>query len=259
MWNVIPLEAWRVLALGFAAASLTVLTRELVGRLQSTLARAHVRRAPEVRSLRMRGQLSSTAGSPVRPRRASLARLLVVAAVVLACSGLALRAQPTASPPSSPGRPEQPTALPALAASCRLRGDEAVAHASSLEQVARARWQRVPFALGEAPRAAAQMAEAEACYEAARDREGRMRSGAAKRAYEAELQRRFSHASLLLRATHGARGTDDRTAQHQVESLLALLERAPASADSYRRELTRLARSYAASSAERERVLEEQP
>jgi len=199
----------------------------------------------------------------------SWSRVLATALVVLACAWLALArdvhpAQPLLEPEISP--------LPSGSAGCRPRGSDALEHAHTLEQVAAARWERVPFALHEAPRAVAQIAEAEACFAAANDRSGRTRAAAARRSYAAELERRFLRARLLLRAALRQQGTPEHAwpasffrwraerlapashaprasaaiAREQVTILLALLDRAPPSALPYRAELEQLARRYAA-------------
>ena len=193
-------------------------------------------------------------------------RVAVASAVVLAFVWLALHGD---TQKVSERLDDQVAPLPGADVPCRLVGNEAHAHAASLEQLATARWERVPFALREAPRAALQMAEAEACYAAANDREGRLRSAAARRAYGAEVERRFARARLLLRVSlarpHAGRAVVHASpssltrasvpsdAQLQVATLLALLERAPPRAESYRHELTRLSLRFAAEASERRR------
>jgi hypothetical protein len=195
--------------------------------------------------------------------------VLVTALVVLACAWLALA--PDVHPAQPPVELEI-SPLPSGNTGCRPRGSDALEHARSLEQVAAARWERVPFALHEAPRAVAQIAEAEACFAAANDRSGRARAAAVRRSYAAELERRFVRARLLLRAALRQDGTPERVwpatfvraraerlapashelresaaiAREQVAILLALLDRAPPSALAFRAELEQLARHYAA-------------
>ena len=235
-----------------------------------------VARPPEVAPVLARASEGAPRQSAAgRTRRVVVAqRGTVAAAVVLAFVGLALRGD---AQQASARLDDQVVPLLTAHVPCRLSGGEAVAHAASLEQLATARWARVPFALREAPRAALQMAEAEACYAAANERVGRQRSAAARRAYGAEMQRRFARARLLLR-THLARSRAEEArgapfgsrfaragaplasalgraaarsdAQLQVATLLALLERAPPSAEPYRRELARLARRYAVEASE---------
>jgi hypothetical protein len=194
--------------------------------------------------------------------------VLATALVVLACAWLALAHDVR---PVAPRVERQISPLPSGATSCRPRGREALEHARSLEQVAAARWERVPFALHEAPRAVAQIAEAEACFAAANDERGRTRAAATRRSYAAELERRFVRARLLLRAALRASDATERgfpacffrsrkeprpctpresvaVAREQVAILLALLDRASPSALPYRAELEQLARHYAAES-----------
>lgn len=202
--------------------------------------------------------MSMQRSESARSSRAQLPRVVVGMLVVLGFIWLALR-----DPIHAELAPldAEVTPLPEARPSCRLTGSEALANARTLEQMAMARWERVPFALREAPRAVLQMAEAEACFEVAGDRGGRMRSAAKRRSYASEVERRFAHARLLLRAATRARPAQqtDRTEQaeqadarasRQVATLLALLERAPPSAQPYRAELTQLQRRYAAAAAE---------
>jgi hypothetical protein len=199
-------------------------------------------------------QFAADPRAPMRARgvrRAPVPRWLAGALVVLVCALLALRE--SASEPAPELEPEV-SPLPVLPHGCRAQGADALAQASALEQVAKARWERVPFALREAPRAIVQLAEAESCFLAANDRVGRMRSAATRRIYENELARRFARARLLLRVAMraGARHPQQRRdaqllgIQTQVARLLALLDRAPPSAAAYRAELEQLARSSAA-------------
>jgi hypothetical protein len=199
--------------------------------------------------------VSATASRPI------VLRVLLVGLLVLAGAWLALDEGQAELALASE---EEVSPLPEHEPRCRLAGAEALAHARSVEQMATARWERVPFALREAPRAVEQMAEAQACYEAGGDRDGRMRSAARQRAYEAEVLRRFARARLLLRAASmpvressgAARDEDGREerARRQVATLLALLERAPEGAQAFRQELMRLEQAYAASAAERARA-----
>ena len=113
---------------------------------------------------------------------------------------------------------------------CRLSDDEASMHARSLEALADARWQRVPFALREGPRARLEMAEAEACYEAAGDRAGRRRCESKLRGFEAELARRWAQVTLQRHAcAHGhLRVPDVEACLARSEALAAVLDsRAP--------------------------------
>lgn len=138
---------------------------------------------------------------------------------------------------------------PALPTRCALPSYEARAHATALEQVATARWERVPFAPEEAPRALSQMAEAELCY-GALDRGARMRTRGRKRAYAAELTRRFQRARLLLRVA--LREGRLEAARQQIAVQLALLSRAAAArSQHYRARLAQLDRAYEAELIER--------
>jgi hypothetical protein len=139
--------------------------------------------------------------------------------------------------------------LPPPPASCRLTGAEALSHARSLEKTARARWERVPFAVEEAPRALLQMAESELCY-GVLDRAGRLRSAAQRSEYAAEIVRRFARARLLLRVAVREQRPD--RARKQLAVLRALLStRASQPVQAFRAELEQLDRTYAAQLAER--------
>jgi len=145
------------------------------------------------------------------------------------------------------GEPEL-TALPRAPTACRFAGDEALAHARTLERAASAHWERVPFALEEAPRAYLQMSEAELCYGVA-DRPARLRTAAKRREYEAEIERRFARARLLLSVAQ--REQQLERARKQIAALRALLERAPEEVRALRAELEQLDRTYAAQLVER--------
>lgn len=139
--------------------------------------------------------------------------------------------------------------LPQLPARCRLAGGEALAHARSLEKTARARWERVPFAVEEAPRALLQIAEAELCY-GVLDRAGRLRAAAQRSEFAAETVRRFARARLLLRVAVREQRLDH--ARKQLAVLRALLStRGTPAARAFRDELEQLDRTYAAQLAER--------
>ncbi|MDB4987209.1 MAG: hypothetical protein JWN04_2387 [Myxococcaceae bacterium] len=175
-------------------------------------------------------------------------KLLVVVSVGLTCVLAAVHQSPRVSPSQLA---DEVTPLPELVAGCRLQGEQARAHASALEQSAHARWQRVPFELREAPRALLEVGEAVACYAAAGDRAGRLRSAAVRHVYEAEVERRFARARLRLLAlsrrsvAHHRAPQQDAQARYEVATLLALLDHAPSRAEPLRRELLQLERSYA--------------
>lgn len=137
--------------------------------------------------------------------------------------------------------------LPALSVRCRFAGAEALLHARALEQMARARWERVPFAIEEAPRAYLQMGEAELCY-GVRDRAGRLRAAATRREYQQEIERSFARARLLLRVALRDERLDQ--ARQHIATLTALLERAPDASQAFRAELQQLDRTYAAELSE---------
>lgn len=183
----------------------------------------------------------------LRDRRRS--RVLVVALVVSASAGLA-RQQSVSTADLPLDNEISPT--PVAPVRCRAQGEQALAQARLLEQLASASWERVPFEPRESPRAVVQVAEAEACFAAARDRTGRLRTAALFYRYSADLERRFARARLLLRiALRSVEGHKDEPLDRghhaasqiprQIAALLALLERAPSEAQAYRSELQRLA------------------
>lgn len=197
---------------------------------------------------RPRALFDSNAGTWLHTRRS---RVCVVLGVMAGFTWLALQqsvgsAELRLEPEISP--------VPVAPARCRAHGEQALAQARLLEQLASASWERVPFEPRESPRAVEHIAEAEACYAQARDRTGRLRTAAAYYHYSADLERRFARARLLLRMAmradekrERARHTDGspgpaRALSRLVAELLALLERAPPSARAYRTELQRLAR-----------------
>jgi hypothetical protein len=183
-----------------------------------------------------------------------LPRAFVAAAVVIGFVLLALhRREPTAD--SSLEQAIEPLATSARG--CVLRGADALANARALERVAAGRWERVAFALEEAPQAAMQMAEAAACYAAAHDREARVRAEGLASIYAAEVERRFVRARLLLRVAIREQRADRVRAQ--VATLLALLASAPPGALAFRRELEQVARDHAAKAYERASLEEGTP
>jgi hypothetical protein len=185
--------------------------------------------------------------------RELLPRVTVLALVLLAAALLALRHDDAAV---DGARELEVSPLPTALAACSVQGPQALAHAQRLEQVARLRWERVPLSPSEAPRAVTQLAEAEVCFSAARDRTGHTRVGSTRRAYEAELVQRFARARLLLRMATREPGTvarheradaaRSRSAERQLTTLLALLEQAPPSAWAYRDQLVQLSHRYTA-------------
>lgn len=182
------------------------------------------------------------------PLRRSLAtrEWLVIAAVVVLAS-LCAAALDLGEDAAREGVEMPVSPLPALSARCRFVGAEALAHARALEQMASARWERVPFATEEAPRAYLQMGEAELCY-GARDRAGRLRAAAKRREYEQDIEQSFARARLLLRVALREERLD-RARQH-IATLTALLERAPETSQPFRAELQQLDRTYAAELSE---------
>lgn len=180
---------------------------------------------------------------PSAARKTKLrAKWLVVLGVLGAAAWLGLAADEGVVPSTEDAFGEIDP-RPSVPESCRLHGDEAVTHARALEQAASARWERVPFALDEAPRALLQMSEAELCY-GALNREGRVRSANKRREYETEIERRFARARLALRVA--ARAGQHARARKQIAILRALSSRAPDGVRAYRAELERLDHAYAA-------------
>lgn len=174
---------------------------------------------------------------------------LVASALALSLALALLLASSFASEVIAEQLEEEIDPLPALPARCRLSGGEALSHARALEKTARARWERVPFAVEEAPRALLQMAESELCY-GVLDRAGRLRSAAQRSDYAAEIVRRFARARLLLRVAVREQRPD--RARKQLAVLRALLStRATPAVQAFRAELEQLDRTYAAQLAER--------
>jgi hypothetical protein len=181
--------------------------------------------------------------------RRAVARWWWVALAALLCAvGALLIVTDFANDAAAEREERDVSPIPQMPTRCRLSGHEAVAHARSLEHMAAARWERVPFALEEAPRALLQVSEAELCY-AAYDRVGRLRAAAKRNEYEAEIARRFSRARLLLRVAMRNERLD--RARQQIAVLRALLSRARDEAHAYRNELEQLDRAYAAQLIER--------
>lgn len=200
-------------------------------------------------------------------RRELLARALVVVVVMLGSAMLALQA---ARPQAVAADEPDISPLPAASPVCRVQGEQARAEARAREQVAHARWERVPFAQREAPHAIAMIAEAESCYAAGGDRAARMRVAAVRRSFERELERRFTRARLALRNTlrerpHERARSDAQSreraasAARMYRALRDLLDRAQPSAFAYRDELERLARVYAADAQARADRREQSP
>jgi hypothetical protein len=169
--------------------------------------------------------------------------VLVAAAAIGIAALLLLSLSDFASDVAAEQADHDVSPLPRLPSRCRLSGAEALAHARALEQMATARWERVPFAIEEAPRALLQVAEAELCY-GVLDRAGRLRTTAKRAEYEAEIGRRFARARLLLRVALRDQRLD--RARKQIAVLRALLSRAVDEGLTYRAQLEQLDRAYAA-------------
>jgi hypothetical protein len=178
-----------------------------------------------------------------------LAALLFGAMAAVASAGL-LGMRPPASPVELMDDELDPA--PALPTRCPLARDDACRYAHALEEAASARWQRVPFAPEEAPRALVQMAEAELCY-GALDRAARLRAAGKRRSYEAELARRFQRARLILHVALRERRL--ARARQQIAALTSLLTGAAApESRRYLAQLQQLDRAYAAELVEQERT-----
>lgn len=181
--------------------------------------------------------------------RASAKRLSLQAGLVIAVMSLSLvLALDGDTTPGADLLDAEVSPLPALPSRCPLQGSETRSHARALEQLAAARWERVPFAPEEAARAVLQMAEAERCYATAGERDAMLRAEQARELYARELMQRFVHARLLLRAAL-REGRTERVRTH-AEQLRALLAHAPEEAQRYRAELAQRARIYTAGSLE---------
>jgi hypothetical protein len=131
--------------------------------------------------------------------------------------------------------------LASAAPGCRLSGEAALQRARQLEALADASWERLPFDDGEAPDAVLQIAEAEACFRAAFEREGRQRCELKRRSYGAELARRWSRARLYLELAQ--RRSDAPGVRVQVRRLLALSRRSGVHGADYRRWLEQVDRA----------------
>jgi hypothetical protein len=171
-------------------------------------------------------------------------RIFVGLLVVAAFAALALG---EASTPVEETPEPEVAPLPSVDPRCRLTGGDAIAHARTLEHAARLRWERVPFALDEAPRAALLMAEAEACFGAGQDRTARVHAAGLRALYQDAVTTGFRRARLLLRVA--LRDGSVSRARAQIAILTALLSKAPESAKPYRAELAQLGRTYAANAA----------
>lgn len=144
--------------------------------------------------------------------------------------------------------PELASPLPSALPSCRLRGEAALARAKGVEALADASWERLPFSLEEAPKAVIYVAEAESCYRAGFDREGRQRAEAKRKTYEAELLRRWSRAQLGLELAR--RRGELADVRSEIARLLSLSSRVGAEGEHYRRWLERMDRAAQARAAE---------
>jgi hypothetical protein len=174
-------------------------------------------------------------------------RWLVACSIVVACAAAGLRHARThaealdAAPPA-----EEVSPLLPFEARCKVHGEQARLHASALEKLAVARWQRVPFAVGEAPRATQLIAEAEACYRAAGERAREARAATLHRRYRAATLRHFAAANLSLHAAPRAELSEQRAGvtRAALATLLALLDGAPADTIDYRERIQRMALAY---------------
>jgi len=131
--------------------------------------------------------------------------------------------------------------LPAESAACRVAPEGALARAISLEALADASWERVPFDRREAPQAVLRSREAEACFRSASEREGAQRAALKSRTFGSDLMRRWARAKLLLEL---ARRREDATGmRREIAVLLALSSQAGPSLDGFRRHLVELDRA----------------
>jgi hypothetical protein len=135
--------------------------------------------------------------------------------------------------------------LPSELPSCRLQGEAARARAEELESLGEARWERVPFDIGDAPRAVLALVEAESCYELAGQRESVQRTASKRRQFEEELAQRWARARLLLERAR--REGDAKAVSRHTATQLALSAEVGPSGEPYRswlRQLDHTARTY---------------
>jgi hypothetical protein len=226
--------------------------------------RTHLSQTGGARAATMSGARSSQTASGAGPRAgasgsalgdgaeasaspsASLRTWLLAVAALALLVGLSLSGSGDADAGVEEPALERP--LPSAWPSCRLRGEAALARAKGMEALADASWERLPFALEEAPKAVIYMAEAESCYRAGFDREGRQRAEAKRNTYEAELSRRWARAQLGLELARRRGALSD--VRSEIARLLALSSRAGPEGDPYRRWLERMDRVAQARVAE---------
>ena len=138
---------------------------------------------------------------------------------------------------------------------CALSGERARARASEAERAARARWERVPYAVGDGPSAVRELGEAVQCFRAAGDREGRARAEADLTLWKRELERIYARSRLNL--TLALRADNAQASAVEAKALLSLLAKSGKSADSYRTFLQGVERAARATAIERLRAAEE--
>jgi hypothetical protein len=138
-------------------------------------------------------------------------------------------------------RTELADPLPPEEPRCRVAQQNALARARTLEVLAGAGWERLPFDAREAPQATLRIAESNACYRAVGDRESVQRSAIKQGIYQADLARRWNRARLLLELAR--RAGDAAAMRQEIATLLALSSQGGPSARAYREHLETLDRA----------------
>ncbi len=138
---------------------------------------------------------------------------------------------------------------------CALAGEQARNRAFEAERAARARWERVPYAVSEGPSAVLHLSEAVQCFRTSGDRESRARVEHDLTVWKRDLERVYARSRLSL--TLARRANDAHASAKEAKTLLALLVKAGPGADPYRAYLAGVERASRAALIERLRAAEE--
>jgi len=185
----------------------------------------------------------------LRPRAAAAMAALAAVAVLVLLLFAANEGSTSASDLAVPS-------LFAGAASCAVSGEQAHLRAEQTERDARARWERAPYAAGDATLAVLALEEAGECFRVSGDRTGRARMEKDLFAWRRELERVYARARLRLTLALRAERFDE--AVSEAQKVRMLLAKAGPAADPYRAYLTSVERSARAAQVEQARNAEEE-
>ncbi len=141
-------------------------------------------------------------------------------------------------------------------ARCSLSGEKASASGEQAERDARARWERAPYAAGDATRAVLELEEASDCFRVGGDRSGRARVERDLFGWRLELERLYARSRLRL--TLSLRAGRFEEAVSEAQKVRMLLANAGRAADPYRAYLISVERSARAARADQIRSAEEE-